>query len=289
MMNSESYLPTILEEDFESIRYSTQIINGKITFCKKIKSMNAINELSSKNDISTSWEYQQDEDDLIRKFPDKNMNLFVGTWNMQRCKIPSDITNFIQPNQIISDIYVIGIQEAPNDIKGWEHLLQRTLGESHVLATSTTHGVLHLSIFVRKHLIWHCSDFVDCKITTRPISSIKTKGAIAISFSFFGSTFLFLNCHFHSGQTKTKERIEDYKKISEELKIQNLNENETKRNFFDGIFWFGDLNFRISQPHQYLKDEIRNATYDISEMIKCDQLTCNMKRGVQIFQFSFNN
>ncbi len=31
---------------------------------------------------------------------------------------------------------------------------------------------------------------------TRPLAAIKTKGAVAISFTLFGSTFLFIVSHF---------------------------------------------------------------------------------------------
>jgi len=34
------------------------------------------------------------------------------------------------------------------------------------------------------------------QVTTRAVTMVKTKGAVAISFSFFGTSFVFLNCHF---------------------------------------------------------------------------------------------
>jgi len=317
-MSTDNYMPTITEENYAAsaaaAAAAAAAVNNTVAVAVKphvigtskfpdpVQSLNILTQAepmqsksfgvgsmssssqttSSSTASSGSWNEEEDCE-LNKHFPTRHFNLFVGTWNMQRCKVPNKIGDFILPSTYgVSDVYVIGIQEAPSDIKNWEIRLQETLGPSHALAHSSSHGVLHISIFVKRDLIWYCSDFAECKITTRPISQIKTKGAIGISMKFFGSTFLFLNSHFHSGQTKTNERIEDYRKITDELKISktNKNQNHSRRTkTFDGVFWFGDLNFRISQPHQHLKDEIANCTYDINEMLKCDQLTCNMKRG----------
>ena len=41
--------------------------------------------------------------------------------------------------------------------KEWEIRLQETLGPTHVLMYSGNFGVLQLSIFVRRELVWFCS------------------------------------------------------------------------------------------------------------------------------------
>ncbi|XP_078489158.1 phosphatidylinositol polyphosphate 5-phosphatase type IV [Ciona intestinalis] len=227
-------------------------------------------------------------DELNRYFPEQRLRLFVGTWNMQRCEVPENVDDFILPDheEFVQDMYVVGVQEAPQDQKAWEIKLQETLGPNHVLAHSVSHGVLHLAVFVRRDLIWYFSYFDEDRITTRMISQIKTKGAAAMSFQFFGTEFLFLTSHFHSGETKVKERIDDYNKVIKQLQLprqsSEIYKQESGNPFprFDNVFWFGDLNFRISQPHHHMKQEVENpATYDIREALKCDQLKGNMKRG----------
>lgn len=51
--------------------------------------------------------------------------------------------------------------------------------------------------------VYQCHDFFfifsvpdEDQVTTRAVTMVKTKGAVAISFSFFGTSFVFLNCHF---------------------------------------------------------------------------------------------
>jgi len=41
--------------------------------------------------------------------------------------------------------------------KDWCIKLQETIGPNHVLAHSVSHGVLHLVVFIRRDLIWHCT------------------------------------------------------------------------------------------------------------------------------------
>lgn len=79
-------------------------------------------------------------------------------------------------------------------------------------------------------------------VTTRIISQIKTKGAVGIALTFFGTSFLFLTSHFTcecevchntacdtsltfhcvvvaAGDAKVYERILDYNKIVEALAL----------------------------------------------------------------------
>ena len=65
--------------------------------------------------------------------------------------------------------------------------LQCTIGQHHVLLTSAVLGILHLNIFVRRDLIWFCSLPEESSHSLRPGTYFKTKGAVALSFQFFGA------------------------------------------------------------------------------------------------------
>lgn len=225
-------------------------------------------------------------EELNRYFPDRMLNIFVGTWNMQKKAVPKNLDDFILPKhkEFLQDIYVIGVQESTQDQKLWEIKLQETLGVNHVLIRSVSHGVLHLSIFVRRDLIWFCSSVEDDKVTTRMVSQVKTKGAVAIGFQFFGTSLLFVNAHFHSGQSKVNERIEDYNKIKEKLKLPRTDKADAYKSSdvtsrYDCTFWFGDLNFRVDLPPSIMRDEIHApGTMNLKEALKWDQLRAVMKR-----------
>lgn len=45
----------------------------------------------------------------------------------------------------------------PSHRREWETRLQETLGPQYVLLSSAAHGVLYMSLFIRRDLIWFCS------------------------------------------------------------------------------------------------------------------------------------
>ncbi|NWH60986.1 INP5E phosphatase, partial [Geococcyx californianus] len=161
-------------------------------------------------------------EELSRYFPDRNIGIFVATWNMQGQKeLPVNLDDFLLPAEpdYAQDMYVIGVQEGCPDRREWEIRLQETLGPHYVMLYSAAHGVLYLSVFIRRDLIWFCSEVEYATVTTRIVSQIKTKGALGICFTFFGTSFLFITSHFTSGDSKVNERKLDYSKTIQALTL----------------------------------------------------------------------
>ena len=141
-------------------------------------------------------------EELERYFPGRKLRLFVGSWNMNGQTPPVYLADFLLPQNIefVPDLLVIGTQECMGETKEWEARLQDTLGPSHVLFHSHNLGTLHLAIFIRRDLIWFCSAPEVDSFSTRPGSTFKTKGAVAIAFLLFGTSFLFVNSHLTAHQ-----------------------------------------------------------------------------------------
>ncbi|NXC13476.1 INP5E phosphatase, partial [Corythaeola cristata] len=161
-------------------------------------------------------------EELSRYFPDRNIGIFVATWNMQGQKeLPVNLDDFLLPTDpdYAQDMYVIGVQEGCPDRREWEIRLQETLGPHYVMLYSAAHGVLYMSVFIRRDLIWFCSEVEYATVTTRIVSQIKTKGALGICFTFFGTSFLFITSHFTSGDSKVNERKLDYNKTIQALTL----------------------------------------------------------------------
>ncbi len=213
-----------------------------------------------------------------------------------------DLNDLLLPESItfIPDLYAIGIQEGPSgDINKFQIQMQATIGASHVLLHSNTLGVLHLSIFLRRDLIWFCTIPEDAVYNSRPTATnlVKTKGAQGISFALFGTSLLFINCHLTAHQNRSKDRIEDYEKICQSLNLpKNLRplnaryESPDLTQRFDCVFWFGDLNFRLDIDIKEVM-KIINKPKDITKVSlnyfkQCDQLNDIMKKGLAFKGFS---
>ncbi|XP_073722193.1 phosphatidylinositol polyphosphate 5-phosphatase type IV-like [Misgurnus anguillicaudatus] len=230
-------------------------------------------------------------EELDRYFPERRLGIYIATWNMQGQKdLPYNLDDLLLPTDtdFAQDVYVIGVQEGCPDRREWEIRLQETLGPYYVMLYAAAHGVLYLTVFVRRDLIWFCSEVEHATVTTRIISQIKTKGAVGICFTFFGTSFLFITSHFTSGDSKIYERILDYNKIIEALALpRNLPDTNPYRSTtsdvttrFDEVFWFGDFNFRLSKTRGEVEAMLNQvADADMSLLLQHDQLSKEMKEG----------
>ncbi|XP_027471713.1 phosphatidylinositol polyphosphate 5-phosphatase type IV isoform X1 [Zalophus californianus] len=243
-------------------------------------------------------------EELARYFPDRNMALFVATWNMQGQKeLPPNLDELLLPAEAdyAQDLYVVGVQEGCSDRREWETRLQETLGPHYVTLYSAAHGALYMSVLIRRDLIWFCSEVESSTVTTRIVSHIKTKGALGVSFTFFGTSFLFITSHFTSllerppprsvltaGDGKVSERLLDYSRTVQGLALpKSVPDTSPFRSDaadvttrFDGVFWFGDFNFRLSGGRVAVEAILKQDLGEkVSALLQHDQLTQEMKKG----------
>ncbi|XP_076455140.1 phosphatidylinositol polyphosphate 5-phosphatase type IV-like [Babylonia areolata] len=241
-------------------------------------------------------------EELERYFPDRRIHVFVGSWNMNELKnLSASVNDFILPEtcEYVQDVYVVGTQENEINRKEWEVQLQETLGPSHVLFHAVSYGSLHLAVFVRRDLIWFCSVPEDDVVSLRAVAMVKTKGAIGICFSLFGTSFLFINCHLTSDRSssKNKNRLLDYHRVTRELRLPRpvtdkhvhpaiKQPDVTAR--FDCVFWCGDLNFRLERRRVAVEGKVSQMTDSddiphFEELLGADQLSKYITEG-KIFE-----
>lgn len=230
-------------------------------------------------------------EELARYFPDRSLALFVATWNMQGQKeLPPSLDELLLPTEAdyTQDLYVVGVQEGCSDRREWETRLQETLGPRYVLLSSAAHGVLYMSLFIRRDLIWFCSEVECSTVTTRIVSQIKTKGALGVGFTFFGTSFLFITSHFTSGDGKVAERLLDYSRTVQALALpRNVPDTNPYHSSagdvttrFDQVFWFGDFNFRLSGGRVAVEAALKQELQvDVGALLQQDQLTREMEKG----------
>ncbi|XP_067931097.1 phosphatidylinositol polyphosphate 5-phosphatase type IV-like [Watersipora subatra] len=225
--------------------------------------------------------------ELDRTFPGRHVSIFVGTWNMaDRKELPKKIEDFLLPRSLefVPDVLVISSQENSLDRKEWEILLQETIGPNHVIYHSAQHGTLHITVCMKRELIWFCSMAEDDTATVRAFKQFKTKGAVAISFMMFGTSFLFLCSHLTANEGSSAVRVKDYYTINHSIKLpravvenslQQVDSEASKR--FDFVFWAGDLNFRITkekdQVLEMVKLERKAENPNYGQLLESDELT----------------
>lgn len=255
------------------------------------------------NFASSSQDGILGSDELTRYFPSNTVNIVLITWNMSGNQPPEELNDLLLPEALlyVPDIYAIALQEGVHgEMTELETRMQTTIGPSHVLLHCVSHGVLCLAIFVRRDLIWFFSQPEDDIYNTRPSSMnmIKTKGAVATSFQFFGTTFLFINSHLPAHEQNNKYRKEQYEKIISSLdlprnlrplKPRYISDDVTAR--YDICFWFGDLNFRVERSYDEaisLLDQIKNSPEPNSfgSLLETDQLTRGLEDGSVFTGFS---
>ncbi|PSN30511.1 hypothetical protein C0J52_17662 [Blattella germanica] len=143
--------------------------------------------------------------ELERTLPQRELRIFVGTWNMNG---------------------------------------QETVGPSHLLLHSATLGTLHLAIFIRRDLLWYCSVPEESSFSVRPGTAFKTKGAVAIAFMLFGTSFLFITSHLTAHLEKVKERIQDVRRIvrsldlPKQIPVRHKSKGSVFREFDEGPITF---------------------------------------------------
>lgn len=62
----------------------------------------------------------------------------------------------------------------------------------------------------------------ESSFSTRPGTAFRTKGAVAISFSLFGSSILFITSHLTAHVEKVKERLQDVRRIIKSLDLPKM-------------------------------------------------------------------
>ncbi|KAA3681102.1 inositol polyphosphate 5-phosphatase INPP5E, partial [Paragonimus westermani] len=164
--------------------------------------------------------------------------------------------------------------------------LQASVGPRHVLFSYAIHGSLAVLVFLARELIWYTTVPQSTGVTTR--AAVKTKGAAGICFVLFGTSMLFLSCHFKAHTKNLHLRVQDYEQVVANLNLPRVGLTKGYRqrgreslDRFDVIFWAGDMNFRIQRPRHIVENLLTtgrtNRTYD--NLLTADELLISQAEG----------
>ncbi|XP_055620415.1 phosphatidylinositol 4,5-bisphosphate 5-phosphatase A isoform X2 [Toxorhynchites rutilus septentrionalis] len=227
--------------------------------------------------------------------------LYIVTWNVS-AKFPENLSLHkllgldLNTNQETEfpDFFVIGLQEVNAQPQNtlynlfkddlWTQKFKEILKERDyvVIKTEQMQGLL-LSVFARRKHLLHLRQ-VETEYTRTGLGGIwGNKGAVSIRLNVYGCSICLVNAHLAAHDHMLEERINDYEKIVQEHKFHV----KTKEAIFDHdyVFWFGDLNFRLTGEATTSAEEIRAmVTKDqLKKLIEKDQLLL-VKREGRAFQ-----
>ncbi|KAG8583391.1 hypothetical protein GDO81_008392 [Engystomops pustulosus] len=237
----------------------------------------------------------------------KKTRVAVGTWNVNGGKqfrsnvlSTSELTDWLLDAPKLSrlpdfqddesgppDIFAVGFEEmvelnagnivsaSTKNRKVWSEQIQKAISRSHryIMLTSAQLVGVCLFIFVRPFHMSFIRDLAVDTVKTGMGGKTGNKGAVAVRFQFYSTSFCFICSHFTAGQTQVKERNEDYKEITQKLSFP------LGRNVFshDYVFWCGDFNYRLDLTYEEVFYFIKRQ--DWKKLLEFDQLQLQKSTG----------
>ncbi|XP_040285296.1 synaptojanin-2 isoform X2 [Bufo bufo] len=237
----------------------------------------------------------------------KKTRVAVGTWNINGGKqfrsnvlSTSELTDWLLDAPKLSglpdfqdgdggppDIFAVGFEEmvelnagnivstSTKNRKVWSEQIQKALSRSHryIMLTSAQLVGVCLFIFVRPYHMPFIRELAVDTVKTGMGGKTGNKGAVAVRFQFYSTSFCFICSHFTAGQTQVKERNEDYKEITQKLSFP------LGRHVFshDYVFWCGDFNYRLDLTYEEVFYFIKRQ--DWKKLLEFDQLQLQKSNG----------
>ncbi|SMN18591.1 similar to Saccharomyces cerevisiae YOR109W INP53 Polyphosphatidylinositol phosphatase, dephosphorylates multiple phosphatidylinositols [Maudiozyma saulgeensis] len=223
-----------------------------------------------------------------------NMNLLIGTYNVNGMSKRADLSKWLFPigDKFKPDIVVLGLQEViemsasailnADNTKGsfWEYVVKDCLNQyddQYILLRVEQMTSLVILFFVKSDKVKNVKRVEGSTKKTGFGGMTGNKGAVAIRFEYGSTSFCFVNAHFSAGNSNVDERANDYVSINKNISFARSRKILDN----DSVFWFGDLNYRISLPNEVVRKELELEREGyIDRLLKHDQLTQEIDSGI---------
>lgn len=215
------------------------------------------------------------------------LDLYIITWNIGT-RYPEGIAlesllgleKLPENDRHQPDFYFIGLQEVsaqPQNMfinlfqadpwtKKFKQILK--LRDYVIIKTEHLQGLLLIMFAKRKHIL-HIRN-IEPEFTRTGLAGMwGNKGGVSIRFDAYQTSICVVNAHLAAHDHKLEERIQDYHQIINDHKYHV--ENTPNILSHDYVFWFGDLNFRISLDFLDKPEEVK----DLIDRDKLAQLSRN--------------
>lgn len=142
---------------------------------------------------------------------------------------------------------------------------------------------IYVSVWVRRRLRRHINNLQVSAVGIGLMGYMGNKGSVSVSMSIFQSRLCFVCSHLSSGQKDGAEqrRNSDVNEILRRTHFSPIFDTDTDEPqtipSHDQIFWFGDLNYRISMADAEVRKLVANKQWD--KLLNSDQLHKELRKG----------
>mmetsp|Transcript_5667 Transcript_5667/g.16850 ORF Transcript_5667/g.16850 Transcript_5667/m.16850 type:complete len:825 (-) Transcript_5667:186-2660(-) len=237
-----------------------------------------------------------------------SVKIFAGTWNVCGNRPACDLSDWLFCDDEEYDVYAIGLQEVqplsgmsamatdPSRGRCWTAHVEKALrsqGDYVCICARQMVGIL-LLVFVRREHELHIKEVMVTEAGTGFMYKGGNKGAVAMRFQLFESTFCFVSCHLAAQQNNVIRRNQDYREVMRkvafspetEYSITSLlyatPENVRTISDHDLVIWVGDLNYRIDMDSGSVLDAIQEE--DWGTLLAKDQLNNTREKESYLFE-----
>eukprot|EP01125_Pyxidicula_operculata_P001203 TRINITY_DN11141_c0_g1_i1.p1 TRINITY_DN11141_c0_g1~~TRINITY_DN11141_c0_g1_i1.p1 ORF type:complete len:1159 (-),score=245.47 TRINITY_DN11141_c0_g1_i1:389-3640(-) len=188
------------------------------------------------------------------------------------------------------DIYAISFQEASynprpgfasceDDLFSW---IGNYLGDDYLKLAGTSLMNIRVVIFLKRPHYYKVTNLRYATVATGIAGIIGNKGAAAITFSLYDTSFCFLGSHLAAriDRNRLAARNQNYRDIISRLSFSPFGDSHHE---FDHFFWLGDLNYRIELDRDEIIEQANAGNYNY--LLQFDQLMHEKNSGNCFFQF----
>jgi phosphatidylinositol-bisphosphatase len=233
--------------------------------------------------IKEDWiarQLQTKEDEFTES---RTLTFVVGTWNVNSKFPPPNTTvaSWLRLSEHEADIYAIGLQEIDMTAgallaeetkisEKWTVLLTNTIQQCtnkyYTLVSRQLVGI-YLILFIKEE---HKDYLTEVKCNSEGVGimgMLGNKGAISCRFKLYSTSMCFITSHFAPHTDAIQRRNQNFSDLSRRCEVED----------HDFIFWFGDLNYRLTIPDAEARQAI--ADNNLEHLLAHDQLNIERKHN----------